>query len=108
MISKKSMKYLAKKYLIKEAEISEKQYFQQHGAINFYSNYDESGERRNDIFVLPAAEADKFIDRFINMEAEENYYDYSPTGLWFGGCAERIEKAAAGLVIIKKPYRLDC
>ncbi len=77
------------------------------GLINHICREDESGESRIDVYIFH--KEDDTMDRIrnnMNLEGDDNHYDYSPTGFWFRSRADIIE--ADDRIIVMQGCSLDC
>lgn len=75
--------------------------------INVITRLSECGEHRTTIWIFENTEKTMgIIERNLDLEADKNYYDYSPTGLWFNSEAEIITTKER--IIVKQTASLDC
>lgn len=75
--------------------------------INKFTHAPEHGESYTNVWIfknLPET-MDK-IKMHFNLEGESNYYDYSPTGLWFASPAEVLVYEER--IILIQSHHLDC
>lgn len=75
--------------------------------VNEWYRTDESGETNVYVgFFKKTEKTMQAIERYIDLEADVNYYDYSPTGKWFGNEADVYE--TENRIVVVKTWVLDC
>lgn len=75
--------------------------------INEWETGSECGEHKTYIGIFAKTpKTMEVVSQYIDLEADNNYYDYSPTGLWFGDEARIID--LEDRIIVRKTWSLDC
>jgi hypothetical protein len=75
--------------------------------INEWVRYSEDGESKMYVGIFKKTpRTEEALSYYIDFDEDNNYYDYSPTGLWFGSRAEVTE--LEDRIIVQKSWHLDC
>lgn len=75
--------------------------------INKFTQWRSHGESYKNIYIFQNKKGVmEKIYRYCNVEGDNNYYDYSPTGFWFASPAKIIETKER--IIVIQEHVLDC